>query len=139
MYTCEVQYPKFEFDEIEKMGPMDVVEAVNIFRTFPFEVSPEENMSIEGEGPTAIIWFYAPSGQPSLMITGMQPGMFHISMENLGTNVYLESGNREFIVSVIERFFSDQHDELYESLAQDGSADGTLGFMNRLKRMIFGD
>ena len=138
MYTCEVQYPEFDFDQIEKMGPMDVVEAVNVFRTFPFEVSPEETNSIEEEGPAATIWFRADSGQPTLMIIGLQPGMFEISMENFGTNVSVESGNREFIVGVIERFFSGQHDELYENLAQDGSADGTLGFMNRLKRFVFG-
>ena len=139
MYTCEVQFPEFEFDEIEKMGPMDVAEAVDVFRTFPFEVSPEETISIEEEGPAATIWFRAPSGQPTLMITSMQPGMFGISMENFGTNVSVESGNREFIVGVIERFFSGQHDELYESLAQDENAQGTLGFMNRLKRIVLGD
>src|SRR5882762_8284510 len=118
---------------------MDVVGAVDGFRTFPFAASPEDTNSSEEEGPAATIWFRAPSGQPTLMITSMQPGMFGISMENFGTNVSVESGNREFIVGVIERFFSGQYDELYENLAQDENANGTLGFMNRLKRFVLGD
>ena len=135
MYTCDVQYPEFEWDQYKKMGPVDVDEAVEAFNTFPFDELFQKTEALGPDATAAILWFRAPADQPVLAICLLQPGVYEIYMD-FGDKVKIESRDKHFIVETIKDFFSGNHGSLYEKLAKDPSAAGTLGFWNRLKRIF---
>lgn len=50
MYTYDVQYGDFNWDQKKEMGPIDVAGAITAFRSFPFQEEYEKALSIsEGE------------------------------------------------------------------------------------------
>jgi hypothetical protein len=136
MYSYDVQYPEFQWDQYKKMGPIDVGGAVDAFTTFPFSDLFQKTESLGADATAATIWFRAPSDQPALAIWLLQPGIYQIYMENFGDKVTIESKDREFIIDMIKDFFSGNHEKVYEKLARDSSAVGNLGLWNRLKKIF---
>jgi hypothetical protein len=74
MYTYDLQYPEFKWDQFKKMGPVDVDGAVDAFNTFPFEYLFQKTESLGEDATAATLWFRAPSDQPVLAICLLQPG-----------------------------------------------------------------
>ena len=118
------------------MGPVDVNGAVEAFNTFPFDELFQKTEALGPDATAATLWFRAPADQPALAIWLLQPGVYEIYMENFWDKVTIESKDRQFIVETIKDFFSGNHGNLYEKLAKDPSAAGTLGFWNRLKKIF---
>ena len=136
MYTYDVQYPEFEWDQFKKVGPVDVAGALDAFRTFPFDDLFQKADALGPDATAATIWFRAPSDQPVLAIWLSQPGVYEIYMENFADKVTIESKDKEFITETIKEFFAGNHQDLYEKLAKDHSAVGTLGLWNRLRKIF---
>ena len=136
MYTYDVQYPEFEWDQVKKMGPVDVAGALEAFRSFPFDELFQKAESLGPDATAATISFRAPSDQPVLAIWLYEPGLYQVYMENFGDKVTIESRDKEFIIETIKEFFAGNHQDVYEKLAKDLSAVGTLGLWNRLKRIF---
>ena len=137
MYTYDVQYPEFEWDQVKKMGPVDVAGALNAFRTFPFDNLFQKAQELVPDATAATISFRAPSDQPVLAIWLFQPGVYEIYMENLGDKVTIECKDKEFITETIKEFFAGNHQDVYEKLAKNSSAVGTLGLWKSIKEDLF--
>jgi hypothetical protein len=66
MYTYDAQYPEFEWDQVRKMGSVDVTAAIHAFRNFPFDELFDKATSLGPDATAATITFRAPTDQPIL-------------------------------------------------------------------------
>jgi hypothetical protein len=116
MYTYDVQYVEFRFDELNEMGEIDAHGAVKAFRSFPFKEQQQKARALsEPTFPT--ITFRSNPDKWALAIWSLEPDLYEVYLEGNGMKVTVETRDQSFIVNVIERFFSGGHSELYEQLA----------------------
>ena len=116
MYTYDVQYVDFRFDQVKEMGEIDAQGAIKAFRSFPFKEQQQKARALsEPKFPT--ISFRSHTDKWTLAIWSLEPDLYEVYLEGDGKKVTVETREQSFIVNMIERFFSGSRSELYEQLA----------------------
>ncbi|HEY9436852.1 MAG TPA: hypothetical protein VI260_35800 [Blastocatellia bacterium] len=116
MYTYDVQYVDFRYDQVKEMGEVDTQGAVKAFHAFPFKEQQLKARSLsEATYPT--ISFRAHPDKWTLSIWSLEPDLYEVYLEGKGKKVTVETRDQSFIVNAIERFFSGGRSELYEQMA----------------------
>jgi hypothetical protein len=116
MYTYDVQYVDFRFDQVKEMGEIDAQGAVKAFRSFPFKEQLQKARSLsEPTFPT--ISFRSQPDKWALAIWSIESDLYDVYLEGDGKKVTVETRDQSFIVNAIERFFSGGRSDLYEQMA----------------------
>ena len=137
MYTYDVQYPEFEWNQVKEMAIIDQAAAIEAFRKFPFAelIAKAESLGPDATAPT--ISFRSQSDQSSLSYCRRSPTNQELYLENDGQTVTVGSIDESFMIDAIKAFFSGSHSDLYERLARHPTAVTQRGLWKRLKS-IFG-
>jgi hypothetical protein len=137
MYTYDVQYPEFEWDQVKEMGIIDQAGAIEAFRKFPFGelIAKADRLGPDATAPT--MSFRSQSDQSTLAYCLRAPAYEEVYMENDGQTVTVGPVDVSFMLDAIESFFSGCHADLYERLARHPTAVTQRGLWKRLKS-IFG-
>ena len=136
MYTCEVQYPEFDWDQYKELGPVDQVGAIDAFRRFPFAELMEKVDALGEEATAPTIIFRSPSDGSSLWYCMRARDYREVYMEFDGQTVTAGPIEEPFMLDAINTFFSGSHSDLYERLAQTPDAVTQRGLWRRLKAMF---
>lgn len=138
MYSYDVQYVDFQWDEIKEMGQVDADGAIKAFHSFPFKEQHEKADKILKEnadaGPTyPTISFRSKGDNATLAIWSTELNKYEVYLENENRKVTVETKNADFIVETIKDFFSGNRLDLFKRLSKEPGADTILGFWERLK------
>ena len=137
MYTYDVQYAEFDWNQVKEMGSIDVAGAIKAFSTFPFIEEYEKANSLpEGTAPT--ISFRSQSDKAILSIWLMEPGLYEVYMEDKGKKVTVETSNEQFITETIESFFGNSRSDLFKQLANQPGAVIKVEFLKWVLSLFLG-
>ena len=136
MYTYDVQYPEFDWDQYKEMGPVDQAGAVDAFRHFPFAelIAKADALGDEATAPT--MTFRSPSDGATLSYCMRASDYREAYMEFDEQTVTVGPIDDPFMIDAINAFFSGSHSDLYERLAQNPIAVTQRGLWKRLKAMF---
>ncbi len=137
MYTYNVQYVDFRWDEKKEMGQIDAAGAVNAFRSFPFQEQQKKAETLpEPTYPT--ISFVSQNDGAILSVWSFEPNSYELYLENTGEKVTVETKDETLIVESINSFFAGSRTELFNRLASSPGAATKRGFLNIIKSFFSG-
>ncbi len=137
MFTYNVQYVDFRWDEKKEMGQIDAAGAVNAFRSFPFREQQKKAETLpEPTFPT--ISFVSQSDSATLAVWSYELDKYDLYLENTGEKVTVETKDETFIVESINSFFIGSRADLFNRLANKPSAVTKRGFLNTIKSFFSG-
>lgn len=136
MYTYDVQYPEFAWDQVKEMGHIDAAGAAEAFRKFPFRelIAKADSLGPEWTAPT--ISFRSQSDGATLSYCMRAADYREIYMENEGETVTVGPIDEQFMVEAIESFFSGSRADLYERLASHPVAVTQRSLWKRVKSLF---
>ena len=122
MYTYDVQYVDFRWDQVKEMGEVGVDDAVNAFLSFPFKEQLDKADQMLGDDPNAeptspTISFRSESDDASLAVWAMDSDSYEVYFESQDKKVTVETNHSDFIVEAIKEFFSGSHADLFQRLS----------------------
>lgn len=133
MYTYDVQYPEFEWDQVKEMGIIDQSGAIEAFRKFPFRELIAKAATLGPESTAPTITFRSQSDKSSLSYCMRASDYQEVYMENGGLTVTVGPIDESFMIDAIASFFSGGHSDLYERLARQSTAVNQRGLWKRVK------
>ena len=136
MYTYDVQYPEFAWDQYKEMGPVDEGGAIDAFRHFPFAELVAKADALGGDATAPTIIFRSPSDGSSLWYCMRSSHYRETYMEHDGQTVTVGPVDESFMVDAISSYFSGNHSDLYERLARHSNAVTQRGLWRRLKAVF---
>ena len=138
MYTYDVQYPEFAWDQVKEMGPIDAGGAIAAFRKFPFRelIAKADSLGPEWTAPT--ISFRSKSDGATLSYCMRAADYPEIYMESEGETVTVGPVDERIMIEAIESFFSGGRSDLYERLASHPAAVTQRGLWKRVKSLFSG-
>ena len=136
MYTCDVQFVDFRWDQTESRGTVDVTRALEEFRRFPFKEQLRKAATLrEPTFPT--VSFKSKPDAAALAVWSLKPDQYEVYYEQPGRKVTIESTDVADIERTIQRFFSGERGSLYSDLARYPGAVTVRSILDRLK-VLFG-
>lgn len=139
MYTYDVQYPDFDWNQVREMGSVDATGAIEAFRNFPFKELVDKANQLGPESTAPTITFRSQSDGSSLSFCIRAADYEEVYMENDGETVTVGPINESFIIDAIRSFFVGSHSDLYERLASQPEAVTQRNFWKRTKSFFRGN
>ena len=135
MYTCDVQFVDFRWDQTEPRGTVDANRALEEFRRFPFKEQLRKAATLrEPTFPT--VSFKSSPDAAALAIWSLKPDHYEVYYEQPGRKVTIESSDLADIERTIQRFFSGERSSLYSDLARYPGAVTVRSILDRLKALF---
>lgn len=136
MYTYDVQYPEFTWDQVKEMGPIDAAGAVEALRNFPFRELLERADSLGAESTAPTITFRSKPDGAILSFCMRAADYREVYMESEGEKVAVGPVDEQFMVGAVESFFSGSHPALCKQMANHPGAVTQRPFLKRLKSLF---
>ncbi len=134
MYTYNVQYAAFRWDQVQERGLVDVKGAVEAFRAFPFRDEFKKGSQVSAPpGPTApTISFRSHSDGAVLAVWMVGLELYEVYLQEGGEKVRNETSEEPLIIEAIEAFFAGSRADLIRHLGHLPSCVAKPRFWNRL-------